>query len=469
MSNKMPILFSLLLFLAASPTLAADGVPATWQAGAARATITPTHPMPMSGYASRTEPASGTRTELWAKALVLQDATGNRGLILTLDLVGIDRSLSSAICAELEDKLDLKREQIAICTSHTHTGPVVGKLLGTMHYSLASEAEQASIKKYTETLRKTIIEISEQAVANLQECELAYGLSTATFATNRRDNRPESEVPSRRTAGTLAGPFDHSVPVLTVRDSNNELQAILFGYACHATTLGDQLWSGDYPGFAQQELEAIYPGCQAMFWAGCGADQNPLPRRTPELAAHYGRRLATAVDAAIMTTEMLPLEPTLKTTYSEIDLAFGTLPTEAEIDQQIQSKDRFVSSRGKQLKQQLADNGSLDSTYPYPIQTWSLGSQLQFVFLGGEVVVDYSLAIQATREQPTWVAGYSNDVMAYIPSRRVLQEGGYEGGGAMVYYGLPTAWAPTVEKQIMDEIKSQQSVLQAPSETPTSK
>ena len=40
------------------------------------------------------------------------------------------------------------------------------------------------------------------------------------------------------------------------------------------------------------------------------------------------------------------------------------------------------------------------------------------------------------------MTGYANDVMAYIPSLRVLKEGGYEGGGAMIYYGLPTVWAP---------------------------
>ncbi len=84
---------------------------------------------------------------------------------------------------------------------------------------------------------------------------------------------------------------------------------------------------------------------------------------------------------------------------------------------------------------------------------WNLGDQVQFVFLGGEVVVDYALRLKSELSGPrTWVAGYANDVMAYIPSRRVLREGGYEGEGAMVYYGLPTAWSPEVEKQIIDAI-----------------
>jgi hypothetical protein len=65
-------------------------------------------------------------------------------------------------------------------------------------------------------------------------------------------------------------------------------------------------------------------------------------------------------------------------------------------------------------------------------------------------VVDYALRLKEELSGgATWVAGYSNDVMAYIPSKRVLTEGGYEGGGAMVYYGLPTAWAPQVEETIV--------------------
>ena len=70
--------------------------------------------------------------------------------------------------------------------------------------------------------------------------------------------------------------------------------------------------------------------------------------------------------------------------------------------------------------------------------------------LGGEVVVDYSLRLKTELgEGNTWIAGYSNDVMAYIPSERVLKEGGYEGAGAMVYYGLPSPWSEEVEEAII--------------------
>ena len=84
------------------------------------------------------------------------------------------------------------------------------------------------------------------------------------------------------------------------------------------------------------------------------------------------------------------------------------------------------------------------------MQAWQLGPDLTFIALGGEVVVDYALRLKKELgPSQTWVAGYTNDVMAYIPSLRVLKEGGYEGGGAMAYYGLPTVWGPRVEELIV--------------------
>ncbi len=77
------------------------------------------------------------------------------------------------------------------------------------------------------------------------------------------------------------------------------------------------------------------------------------------------------------------------------------------------------------------------------------------MFLGGEVVVDYALRLKHELTGDVWVTGYANDVMSYIPSRRVLREGGYEGATSMVYYGLPTTWGPTIEEAIVREVHRQ--------------
>lgn len=420
-----------------------------WQAGVAATVITPRQPMWMSGYASRDHAAEGTLHDLWAKALVLQDADGHRAALVTLDLVGIDRETSVTICERLQQEHGLQRPQIALATSHTHTGPVVGTNLNAMYFL---DDEQAQlVEQYRASLVHRVVAVVGEALGKLEPVTLRHGLGTASFAVNRRNNS-EPEVPALRERGELRGPVDHELPVLTVTDAAGNLDAVVFGYACHATTLSFYQWSGDWPGFAQLEIQRRHPGTTAMFWAGCGADQNPLPRRTVELAENYGRQIADGVDE-VLASDMKPVEGPLTTRYREIDLAFGELPTKDQLQADTQSDNRYVASRAEMLLEQWEKNGGLDGAYPYPVQVWKIGNDVTFVILGGEVVVDYSIRLKHELDRTrTWVAGYANDVMAYIPSLRVLNEGGYEGATAMIYYGLPTSWSPRVEEQIVTAV-----------------
>lgn len=423
-----------------------------WQAGVAKAVITPEKPMWMSGYSSRDHAAEGTLHDLWAKCLVLQDPAGQRVTLVSLDLVGIDRGLSLAIRDALERKFGLGRAQVALCCSHTHTGPVVGHNLRTMYF-LQPDQEKL-VDAYTSQLQEKVIGVVGEALAQLAPATISWGQGQATFAVNRRNN-PEPKVPELAAAGQLRGPVDHDAPVLAVSDLSGKLKAVLFGYACHATCLSFYQWSGDWPGFAQIELEKAHPGAVAMFWAGCGADQNPLPRRTVELAEGYGRQMAAALDKAL-EAGLAPLAGKLSTSYAEIDLPLDRLPTRADLETQAQSQDKYVAARAKMLLGKIAAGTPLAQTYPYPVEVWQLGNGPTWIALGGEVVVDFAVRLKAELgASRTWVAGYANDVMAYIPSRRVLTEGGYEGASAMTFYGLPTSWAPEVEEKIVAEVRRQ--------------
>ncbi len=232
---------------------------------------------------------------------------------------------------------------------------------------------------------------------------------------------------------------------------DGSLAAVVVGYACHCTVLDFYKFCGDYAGFTQLELEAHHPRAQAMFVAGCGGDQNPIPRRSLDLALRYGKELAESVDR-VLAGAMQAIVGPIATSYEEVPLSFGALPSRAEIEQDAQSKTFAVASRARRLLETIRTRGSLDSTYPYPVEVWRLGD-LDWVFLGGEVVVDYSLRIKRNLGgSHTWVSAYCNDVMAYIPSLRVLEEGGYEGATAMVYYGLPTAWSDRVEETLIGAV-----------------
>ena len=417
-----------------------------WKAGVAVQKITPAEPMWMSGYASRSKPAEGTLHDLWAKALVLEDPSGSRQVMVCLDLVGIGRDLSVAVCKDLQKKHGFSRSQIALFTSHTHTGPVVGRNLATMYF--LDKHQQKLVDNYSQTLRTSVLKAVDAAVSSLEPSVITYGLGQATFAVNRRNNR-EADVPALREAGELQGPVDHSVPVIAVRNPADKLKAVVFGYACHATVLSFYQWSGDWPGFAQLEVEKQFPGTVALFAAGCGADQNPLPRRTVELAEDYGRQMGAAV-SEVLNGKMRPVTGKLSAAYQEIDLALAPLPDRDAIKEELKSSNKYIAARAADLLAKLDKNGSLDQTYPYPVQVWGIGQHARLVTLGGEVVVDYSLRIRRElQDRHVWVAGYANDVMAYIPSKRVLKEGGYEGASSMIYYGLPTVWSDNVEEHVV--------------------
>jgi hypothetical protein len=430
---------------------------ALWKVGVSRVNITPELPIWLSGYGGRNKPATTKLDDLWAKALVLEDASGKRAVLVTMDLVGVSRDLSQEVCRRIEKKYQVPRSAIALCASHTHSGPIVRENLQAMF--VLSNEETVRVQRYGKVLPDRLMEVVDQAFESLAPARVSWAIGKATFAVNRRNN-PEGKVPKLRQQNALLGPVDHDVPVLVVHavlktpprdgEENGELRAVVAGYACHATVLSGLEVSADWPGAFQNEFERRHPGAIAMYWEGCGGDQNPLPRRSVELMNRYGRELADSVDATLAAT-LTPIPPELATKYEEIALPFATLPTRAEL----QSEAAGMPPRSRWAKYLLAKwdrEGDPPTSYPYPVQAWRLGHDLTWIFLGGEVVVDYALRLKTELGERIWVASYSNDVMGYIPSRRVLAEGGYEGGEARIPYGLPAVWDPKIEQQVIDAV-----------------
>ncbi|MDD4108122.1 MAG: neutral/alkaline non-lysosomal ceramidase N-terminal domain-containing protein [Prolixibacteraceae bacterium] len=429
-----------------------------WKAGVSRILITPAEPMWMAGYAARNRPAEGKLVDLWAKALVLEDKNGNRAVLVTTDLLGYyGYYLSDRIRSRLNSQFGFTNDRIILSSSHTHTGPEILSA-HEKYYAIKdsvqkySAVERKKIEEYTYKLEEKIVNLVGAAVNSMVEVKVFSGSGSATFAVNRRNNSESSLPPSDQ----LKGPVDHSVPVMKVEKLSGGLLAVVFGYACHATTLSFYQWSGDYPGFAQLELESLYPGSTAMFFAGAGADQNPLPRKTVELARHYGTSLAGAVNAVI-SEPMQELSSEITAIYSEVNLEYGRpLPGKVELLEMMGESSGlpvYIKRRANILLNQLEDGMSFMPSYPYPVQVWRIGEQT-FVILGGEVVVDYSLKLKEIFGKDIFVMAYSNEMMGYIPSERVLGEGGYEGslsGINGIIINRP--WASGIEERIINEVK----------------
>jgi hypothetical protein len=417
-----------------------------WKAGVAKTTITPEEFIWMAGYASREYPAKGKIHDLWAKALALEDASGNRSVLITADILGFPQDVSNRIRERLKSEMNLSKAQIILNASHTHSGPVLtGALIDIYPVNIN---EDKGISHYTAWLESQIVRLVSDAFQAMTAAELYAGNGVTRFLVNRRNNN-ESTL-KEQTA--LKGPNDYAVPVIKVTDTKGRVQAIVFGYACHPTTLDGYAWCGDYPGFAQLELEKLYPGSTALFFQGACGDQNPLPRRTVPLAIQHGLTLAVAVDR-MLQEKMQQLPPVLTVAYKEINLPLTAPPTNEELEKAArESQTPYYKRWAARLAGQMANGQELPTSYPYPLQLWNMGGQT-LISLGGEVVIEYAIGLKRMFGHDIFVMGYSNDVMAYIPSVKILREGGYEGASSQMAYGLPSVWSEEIEPLIYQGIK----------------
>lgn len=420
---------------------------ADFKAGTARAPITPEGAIWLSGYASRTHPSEGVLQELWAKALAIEDGKGGRVVIVTTDLIGLPRVLADEVAARALKEYGLDRSQLVLNSSHTHTGPVVWPNLSTM-YDLPPEQEKV-LRLYSRHVADALVTVVGGALSDLAPAALSFGQGSAGFAINRREFTPDGV----KIGVNPNGPVDHSVPVLRVAGADGSLRAVLFGYACHNTTLTGQHYqlSGDYAGYAQEDLETAHPGTTALFLQLCGGDQNPNPRGEIENAVAHGKSLAAEVDR-VLSDKLAPVGPPIRAAFQIVDLRFAH-HTREQFEKELNDSNPSKIRRAKEMLKAYDERRPIRQV-AYPVQAVRLDRSLTLLTLGGEVVVDY--ARRAKREFPNErliVAGYSNDVMCYIPSLRVLREGGYEADHSMIYYGQPGPFAEDVEETIFGTIR----------------
>lgn len=440
--------FAGLVLIACAANIAKAADETTWKAGAADVVITPEKNIWMAGYASRNHPAEGKETDLHGKALALEDQNGARLVIVTLDLIGVPRELRANLEKRCGEAYKLPPEGLLVNASHTHSGPEfrVGRTPGDDGDSPHSSDGAA----YGQWLEDRLFEAVGRAIAGLEPARLGYTHARAGFSMNRRLPSPNGY----QNSPNPDGPVDQAVPVLRVTGADGKLRAVLFGYSCHNTTLALYNWNADYAGYAQTYVQEAHPGVTALFLMGGGGDQNPYPRGTVELCKQHGRALANAVQVAL---DVAPREikGPLRSAIATVDLDYSNVPTRAELEEKAKSSSGLVASHAKRFLAKLDAGETLPTSYPCPVQVIRFDNDLVIAAIGGETLVDYSLRLkrELAGEAVVWVAGYSNDVMAYLPSKRVREEGGYEAEGAMLYSSThPSPWAPSLEERIIAKV-----------------
>jgi neutral ceramidase len=420
---------------------------ADYKAGIGRIIITPEKPIYMSGYGGRDHPSEGVIHDLWAKALAIEDRKGARVVIVSTDLIGLPRSISDIVAARVQKQYGIDRSHLVLNSSHTHTGPLIRRNL-EMLFELGPDDNQV-VSDYSNKLTENLVAVVGASLKDLEPVDLSFGNGRATFAINRRQSTPAG----MKIGENPQGPGDPDVPILKITAPDGKLRAVLFGYACHNTTLTGQFYkiSGDYSGFAQIAIEKANPGATAMFLMLCGADQNPYPRSKLELAEEHGATLAAEVNR-VLAEKLQRIRGPVRPAFQIVELNFA--PKSRETFEARLNESNVYRVRHAKAMLRLYDERNPIVRYPYPVQAIQFGKDLTLVALGGEVVVDYDLRIKREfGSKGIIVAGYSNDVMSYIPSLRVLKEGGYEADDSMIYYGLPGPYDEQVEDRIMTTVR----------------
>lgn len=414
----------------------------TWLAGCASIQFTPAESLWLAGYGARTAPSQGKLTDLFVTALALRDATGRTLLVASADIIAVPAWLGDQVVAIVRERHpDIPREHFVFAASHTHYGPEIRP--DKAYFFKIPPEFAAKIPGTADMLARTIADALLKAIDDLSPVRLYARRATCGFAHNRRGH----------------GDFtDHDVPILDVRRPDGSVKSVLFGYACHCTTMDpqDRLYSSDWAGHARKLLREMRPGCTPLFVTGCGADQNPDPRGTQALSFHYGTELANAVDAALpdASGELgREIAPRLRVAMEEAVLDLQPVTAEG-IAEAMASNDPPRRAKAMYLQERLDRGEKLETSYPLPMQAVRLGDDVVMIVMAGEAVIDW--AHQFKRDIPpllsqpaqVWVFGYCNDMPGYIPTRRVQEEGGYEGGRASLWSWLPGPWAGDIEERV---------------------
>jgi putative membrane-bound dehydrogenase-like protein len=438
-STALGFLTLALLLFSAGPAPADPRTQEVYPVGVARIDITPRYRVRLSGFGFRRAESEGVTQRIWAKAL----AIGERrpAVLVTVDNLGVPAGIVRELARRLEKK-GVAADRLAVTATHTHTAPMLTNVCPTLFGTPIPKEHQQHIDRYTREFTDQLEKVALAALADRKSARLSWGVGTVGFAINRR---------------TSGGPTDHDLPLLVVRDLRGKVRALYVSYACHCVTLSHNRIGGDWAGHAQQTLEDDHPGAIALVSIGCGADSNPRSGVTgdrAEIAARQGSEIAAEVKR-LLRGYLAPVTGPLTCAARNFALPLAALPAREEWERRANRKDAIGYHARVQLAR-LERGEPLKKQIDYSVMTWTFGDALALVFLPGEVVVDYGLRLKRELDgRRLWVNAYANDAPCYIPSERVLREGGYEGGGAMVYYDVPAPFRPGLEQKIIDAVKGQ--------------
>lgn len=403
--------------------------------GTATADITPPLPASLAGFAARTEPAQGVSHPLRVRVAVFEsrqeDGSISRSVLAVADLLWWGSEQAPALRQDIADLTGTEVSQVLLSATHTHSGPQTSWR--------ASAAIGVADASYLALLRERTLHAAREAVSRLDAVTLQRWDGTHDWAFNRRFSLNPH------------GPVDPALTVIRAIGTNGDQAALFVHFACHPVITQEALVSSEFCGVAMDRLEADLGGT-AFYLQGCCGDINPSePGGTESLRGtkvdveRVGQALAASVQQLVAQGVGRALAPRpLTGAELVVDLPFAHVPTAADWH----GRTGLPGVEGEVARTMLNHPEWCLPSLPLLVQRLDLAEGWSLLAMTGEVVVDYGLQVRSRSGDAVLPMGYANGMTGYIPTARILSEGGYEATGSTPYFFLPAPFAPEVEDRV---------------------
>ena len=415
--------------------------------GVSKVDVTPTHPVVLAGYGGRTAEFEGVDAKLWARAMVI----GERDpvAIVVLDNCGVPAAVKERVVNRLGDA-GITPERLVVAVTHTHNAPSLMGYARILWAGRTTREQEERMERYTEFAAEKMAQAIMEALEKREPAYLSWAQGRATFGGNRR---VLADGQWRGFGHQRDAPVDHSLPVLAARDEAGEVKVLWANYACHCTTVGGRNHvGGDWAGYANEAMEAAFPGATSLMSIGCGADIGPQPGGGLQVAKNHGEAIGLEVKR-LLGGGMRKLGSAPSVSGKTVALPLAD-PKPRSYWEEMKTRGSFNGQLASSMLARLDAGGRIPAHVSYPVTSWKFGTDLAMVFLPGEVVVDYAVRLNRELAWPRlWLTAWANDMPGYIPSRRVLAEGGYEADFSQVYYDQPGRYKPEVEEVVIAAVR----------------
>ncbi|MGI5818332.1 MAG: hypothetical protein ACOX9R_09550 [Armatimonadota bacterium] len=433
------------------------------RAGFFESDVTPPVGSFLAGFPNRSEGSRGIDDPLYLRVLALEDDAGARVVLVTADLLKWPRDLSWRTKLWAETELGLPAPALILNLSHTHSAPGLFLQRCYPHWPIDRE--------YICSLEQTIREGIAAALADLQPTRVEHGLGEAHFGVSRRLPDPQTGVVTMRP--NEDGYHDPDLPLFAFY-RGDQLDAVLYSYACHPTSKNTLMISADWPGLVSRGLkDELGPGVMTHFAQGAGASVMPRvsQRDGDEQYARYLRDVAGEIAGFVRSDAMRLIDLSLAAAEREFSIPYDTSklpsredlllmssPYDTEIPDRFRPANRsIVRLWARDLLEQMRTE-TVPEAFRMHITRLRLSDDtarpLQVLAMSGEVTAEVGRAVKSLFASETVFLGYCGYTDAYIPTAEMLPQGGHEALGSMCFHERPAPFVPEIDEIIAREVQA---------------